>query len=216
MNPTTILVADDHAIVRKGLRALIETQEDLRIVGEASDGLEAVALTEQVQPHILLLDLMMPGLSGLEVLRRIRSKVPQAKVVVFSMHNVESYVLEALQSGASGFVLKDALDDEIIKAVREAMGGRRYLSPPLSERAIDAYLGKLQDSNATPFRRLTPREREVLRLAAQGLSSQEVGERLFISARTAETHRSNLMKKLGLHSQTDVLRFSKEHGLLPL
>jgi two-component system, NarL family, response regulator NreC len=214
MNLTKIVIADDHAIVRKGLRTLIETHDEFSIVGEAADGLEAVRVTEQVQPDILLLDLMMPGLSGFEVLRRIRKAVPNTKVVVFSMHNVESYVLEALKSGATAFVLKNALDDEIIKALRETSAGRRYLSPPLSENAIDAYVGKLQDSIATPFQKLTPREFEVLRLAAQGLSNQEIGERLFISTRTAETHRSNLMKKLGLHSQVDILHFVDQHGIM--
>lgn len=216
MSVTTIVLADDHHVVRQGLRALLEAKPDFSVVGEAGDGLQAIHLVEDLQPDILLIDLMMPGLNGLEVARQVGQRVFQTSVIVLSMHANEAYVLEALRSGAAGYVLKGASADELIRAVREVAAGRRYLSSTLSERAIEVYMQKADAASLDSYETLTTREREVLHLAAEGYSNPEIGEKLSISSRTAETHRSNMMRKLGLRSQTDLIRYALQRGLLPL
>jgi DNA-binding NarL/FixJ family response regulator len=211
----SIVLADDHPVVRRGLRALLEAEADLRIAGETGDGLEAIRLVEELRPHVLILDLMMPGVSGLEVARQVTRRFPETRVVIISMHANEAYVLEALRNGASGYVLKDASAVELVQAVRTVVAGGRYLSPPLSEGAIAAYVEKAKAAPPDAFAALTTREREVLHLAAEGHSSADIAARLGISPRTAETHRANLMRKLGLHSQTDLVRFAIRQGILP-
>ena len=213
---TTILLADDHRIVRQGLRALLEAEPDFSLVGETGDGLEAIQLAERLQPDIIVLDLMMPGISGLEATRQIGDNCPQTRIIILSMHADEAYVLEALRNGASGYVLKDSSADDLVRAVREVEAGRRYLSPPLSERAIEAYTRKAQETSMDPYEELTNREREVLHLAAEGHSSTEIAERLSISSRTVETHRANMMRKLDLHSQTDLIRYALKRGIIPM
>lgn len=213
---TTIVLADDHHIVRQGLRALLEAEPDFSLVGETGDGLEAVQLAERLRPDVIVLDLMMPGLNGLEATRQIAARAPQTRVVILSMHANEAYVLEALRNGAAGYVLKDSSAAELVRAVREVVAGRRYLSPPLSERAIEAYIQKAQETPRDPYDTLTNREREVLHLAAQGHSSAEIAARLSLSPRTVETHRAHLMRKLGLRSQTDLIRYALQRGIIPL
>lgn len=213
---TTIVLADDHHIVRQGLRALLEAEPDFDLVGETGDGLEAVQLAERLRPDVIVLDLMMPGLNGLEATRQIAARAPQTRVVILSMHANEAYVLEALRNGAAGYVLKDSSAAELVRAVREVVAGRRYLSPPLSERAIEAYVQKAQETPQDPYDTLTNREREVLHLAAQGHSSAEIAVRLSLSPRTVETHRAHLMRKLGLRSQTDLIRYALQRGIIPL
>lgn len=213
---TTIVLADDHHIVRQGLRALLEAEPDFGLVGETGDGLEAVQLAERLRPDVIVLDLMMPGLNGLEATRQIAARAPQTRVVILSMHANEAYVLEALRNGAAGYVLKDSSAAELVRAVREVVAGRRYLSPPLSERAIEAYVQKAQETPQDPYDALTNREREVLHLAAQGHSSAEIAARLSLSPRTVETHRAHLMRKLGLRSQTDLIRYALQRGIIPL
>jgi DNA-binding NarL/FixJ family response regulator len=213
---TTILLADDHHIVRQGLRALLEAESDFHLVGEAGDGLEAVRLAESLQPNVLVLDLMMPGLNGLEVTRQVKKRCPRTSVVILSMHANEGYVLEALRNGAGGYVLKDSSAADLVQAVREAVAGRRYLSPPLSERAIEAYLEKAQSATLDIYETLTTREREVLQLIAEGHTNADIAARLSISPRTVEVHRANLMRKLNLHNQTDLVRFALRRGILPM
>ncbi|MBN1978309.1 MAG: response regulator transcription factor [Anaerolineae bacterium] len=213
---TTILLADDHRIVRQGLRALLEAEPDFSLVGETGDGLEAIQLAERLQPDVIVLDLMMPGINGLEATRQIGDNCPQTRVIILSMHADEAYVLEALRNGASGYVLKDSSADDLVRAVREVEAGRRYLSPPLSERAIEAYTRKAQEASLDPYEELTNREREVLHMAAEGHSSTEIAERLSISSRTVETHRANMMRKLDLHSQTDLIRYALKRGIIPM
>ena len=212
---TTILLADDHTVVRQGLRALLEGEPDLTVIGEAADGLDAVQRTERLRPDVLVVDLMMPGLGGLEVVRQVRQRVPGTHVVVLSMHANEAYVLEALRNGASGYVLKDASVTELVQAVRTAHQGHRYLSPVLSERAIAAYVEQTRPTPVDLYDTLTTREREVLHLAAEGRTNAEIAARLTISPRTAETHRTNLLRKLGLQNQTDLIRYALRRGLLP-
>jgi len=209
------VLADDHPVVRRGLRALLEAEPDFAIVGEVADGLEVADLVEHVKAHVLVLDLMLPGLNGLEVARQVHRRSPQTRIVILSMYANEGYVLEALRNGASAYVLKGASAAELVEAVREVTAGRRYLSPPLSESAIEAYVRKANSAPLDSYETLTTREREVLHLAAEGRSNTEVAARLGISPRTAETHRANLMRKLGLHSQTDLVRYALKRGILP-
>lgn len=213
---TTILLADDHHVVRQGLRALLEGEPGFSIVGEASDGLEAADLVERLKPDILIVDLMMPGLNGLEVTRQVGRRSPDTRVILLSMHANEAYVLEALRNGATAYVLKDCTAAELVSAVREVEAGRRYLSPPLSERAIESYLQKAEAATLDIYNTLTAREREVLQLAAEGHSNSDISARLFISPRTVEIHRANLMRKLGLRNQTDLIRFALRRGIVPL
>jgi DNA-binding NarL/FixJ family response regulator len=213
---TTIVLADDHHLVREGLRALLEAEADLSVVGEAADGLAAVQIVERLQPDMLIVDLMMPDLNGLEVTRHVSQYMPNIYVIVLSMHANEAYVLQALRNGASGYVLKESRADELVHAVREVISGRHYLSPPLSERAIEIYVEKSQSATLDPYETLTTREREILHLTVQGHSATEIASRLSVSPRTVETHRANLMRKLDLHTQTDLIRYALRRGIIPL
>jgi DNA-binding NarL/FixJ family response regulator len=215
MRPTSIVLADDHHLVRQGLRALLESEPGFSVVGEAADGLDVAGLVERFQPDVLIVDVMMPGLGGLDVTRQVRQRSAHTRVVVLSMYANEAYVLEALRNGASGYVLKDARPADLVQAVRAAVEGRRYLSPPLSEHAIEAYVERAKASTLDAYGTLTAREREVLHLAAEGYSNPEIAARLSISSRTAETHRANLMRKLRLQSQTELVRYALSRGLLP-
>ncbi len=213
-NPITIVLADDHRIVRQGLRVLLDAEPGLSVIGEASDGSEVLDLVERLQPDVLVLDLMMPGIGGLEVARRLQRVAPRTRVVVLSMYSSEVYVVEALRCGVSAYVLKDTGTAELIRAIREAMAGRHYLSPPISDRAIEAYLDKERGQAADPYGTLTPREREVLHLTIEGLTSAQTAERLGISPRTAEVHRANILHKLGLRGQADLVRYAYRRGIL--
>jgi DNA-binding NarL/FixJ family response regulator len=209
----TAIIADDHEIVRHGLRGILESDGSCRVVAEASDGLSAAQLVEKHKPAVLVLDLNMPRVHGLEVLRQVRTSSPHTKVIVLSMHNDEPYVIEALRGGAMAYLLKGSESQDISRALKEVMAGRRYLSATLSEWAINALMTKPAD-DSDPLHILTQRERMVLQLAAEGLSNTEVAEKLFISPRTAETHRTNLLRKLGLQTQTDLVRFAIRKGLI--
>lgn len=213
---TTILLADDHHVVRLGLRALLDAEPDFDVIGEATDGLETSRMVETLKPQVLIVDLMMPGLNGLEVTRQVSQRASQTRIIILSMHANEAYVLEALRNGASAYVLKDSRADDLVYAVREVMEGRRYLSPPLSERAINSYIRQANESTLDPYETLTNREREVLNLAAQGYNATEIAQKLSISGRTAETHRANLMRKLDLHTQTDLIRYALRRGIIAL
>jgi two-component system, NarL family, response regulator NreC len=216
MSRTTVVLADDHHILRQGLRALLETEEEFAVIGEEADGLKVVDLIDRLRPDVLMLDVMMPGLNGLEITRQIAQRGFKTRVVILSMHANETYVREALRNGAAGYVLKDANPAEMLQAVREVSAGRRYLSASLSERAIEAYAHQAQDAPADLYETLTTREREILQLAAESSSITEIAARLGISPRTVETHRENLMRKLGLQSQTDLIRYALRRGILPL
>ncbi|MDX2041912.1 MAG: response regulator transcription factor [Acidobacteriota bacterium] len=211
-----ILLADDHNIVRQGLRALLQSEPHFRLVGEASDGIEAVRLAERLKPDVLITDVMMPGLNGLEVARQVSRSLPNTRVIILSMYTNDAYVLEALKNGALGYVLKDSEASDLIQAVKEVINGNRYLSPPLSERALELYMRKVESVPDDPYELLTTREREVLQLVAEGRTSAEIANRLFISPRTAEGHRANLMRKLNLQNNADLIRFALKRGILPL
>jgi two-component system response regulator NreC len=211
----TLVLAEDHHIVRQGIRSLLETEVDFKVIGEVADGLEAVRMVEKLRPNILILDLMMSGLNGLEVARQVSKQSPKTAIVVLSMYNNEAYVLEALRAGAKGYVLKDSTSAELVKAIREADIGRHYLSASLSERAIENYIEKSKETYLDPYNTLTTREREVLHLAAQSFTNAEIAERLYISRRTVEVHRANVMHKLGLRSQPQLIRYAMKRGILP-
>lgn len=211
---TTIVLADDHRIVRQGLHALLKAEPDFNIIGEAGDGLEALALVRKLNPDIVVLDLMMPGLNGLEVARQISKQMHHTKIIILSMYDDEGFVLEALSNGVSAYVLKDAGSTDLIQAVREVRGGHRYLSPPLSDRAIEVYEQMTKAGTMDKYETLTTREREVLHLSAEGHTNSEIANRLGISVRTAETHRSKLMHKLGVHTQADLTRYAIQRGII--
>jgi DNA-binding NarL/FixJ family response regulator len=210
----TIALADDHSVVLEGLKALLATQPDFKLVGEATDGQEVTSLCERVQPDVLLLDLMMPGLNGLEVTRLVKQRAPQTRIVILSMHSDVAYVVEALRNGAQGYVLKSAQGHELAEAIRAVVEGRRYLSPPLSEDSVASYEARAKSAPPDPYETLTGREREVLQLVAEGKSNVEIGEKLSIGKRTVETHRASLMRKLGLRSQAEVIRFAVKRGIV--
>jgi DNA-binding NarL/FixJ family response regulator len=211
----TLMLADDHQIVRQGLKALLKTEPDLQLVGEASDGLEAVRLAERLQPQVLVLDLMMPGLNGLEVARQVARRSPRTSIVILSMHSDEAYVVEALRAGAQAYVLKESGAEELVRAIRAVAAGERYFSPPLSENALGAYMQKVESTPVDRYETLTSREREVLQLTVEGHSSTEIARRLFISSRTVESHRANLMRKLAVRNQKELIRYAMQRGILP-
>jgi len=214
---TTIVLVDDHPIVRQGLRTLLEQDGGCQVIGEATDGLTAVDLITRLRPDIAVLDVQLPDLDGLEVARRVGSGSPETRVIMLSMHNDEPYVIDALRHGALAYVLKGSATADMLDAVRAVSAGQRFLSPPLAERALEAYARDASKTGRPPDRYdlLSRREREVLQLASQGLTNAEIGDRLAISPRTAETHRANLLRKLGLQTQTELVRFASNRGLVP-
>ena len=212
----TVLLADDHPIVRQGLRHLLEAEPNIRMVGEASNGLEAVQLVEKFKPDVLIVDIVMPELNGLEVLKQVRERSPHTCCIVLSMQSADVYVVEALKAGASGYVLKETGPSELINAVHQVIQGERYLSPRISERLIDMLIESSQKSTVDPYQTLTNREREILQMAAEGWSSAEIARRLSISPRTAELHRGRMMNKLGLKNQTELIRYAFKRGILTL
>jgi two-component system, NarL family, response regulator NreC len=209
----TVALADDHEIVRRGVRSVLQADGRFEVVAEVADGLAAVQAADKHHPQLFFLDLSLPRLHGLEALRQIRLVSPSTRVLVLSMHNDEPYVIEALRAGAWAYILKGSESEEIVKATQDVLAGRRFLSAPLSEWAITALAVKTPDSS-DPYNTLSPREREVLQLAAEGLGNTEIAEKLFISSRTAETHRANLMRKLNLQNATDLVRYAIRRGLI--
>lgn len=210
-----VVVADDHEMIRTGLRTVLE-QFDCTVVGEAATGAEAVALVRELQPELLVTDMVMPGLSGLEVVRQAAALSPATRIIVFSMHADDSYVREALRAGAMAYVLKESLSAELLTAIQHAVEGRRFVSPCLSERVFDAYMQPGMAISTDSYRLLNAREREVLVLTAQGCTSAEIAEQLSLSLRTVENQRATLMRKLGLRTIADLVRYALRHGLITL
>jgi DNA-binding NarL/FixJ family response regulator len=211
-----VLLAEDHPVVREGLRAMLEAEGDFQVVGQTGNSSEVGGMVEELHPDVLVLDLIMPGIGGLNALRELARRRLSTRVVVLSMYANEAYVLEALENGAGAYVLKQSEAAELVRGIREVAKGRRYLSPPLSQRAVEAYARRAKGTIATKEAELTAREKEVLMLVGQGFTSAQIGERLFISVRTVESHRSNLTKKLGLHSQAEMVRTALRRELTPL
>ena len=218
MGRIRVLLADDHLLVRTGISKLIEGEDDILVVGEATDGEEAVRKTEELSPDVVVIDLSMPKLSGLEATKLIGKNFPRTRVLVLTIHENEEYVYQILRSGASGYVLKSANKRELIGAIRAVAKGEKFFSSRVLEIMADGYLDKASERDAQPAigeSSLTNREREILRLIAQGLNSIQIANRLFISPRTVDTHRSNIMEKLDIHDVANLVRFAIEHGFAP-
>lgn len=211
---TQILLADDHQVIIDGLKALLSGEPDMEVIGQATDGLQVLPKVLELKPEIVVLDLMMPGLGGLEVARQLRERAPATRVIILSMHSNDAYVVEALRNGAAGYVLKTAEARALVDAIRAVRGGGRYLSPPLSEDKLARWESDAKAAPFDPYDTLSTREREVLQLAAEGLTSAAIGERLAIGKRTVETHRANLQRKLGVKTQADLVRFAVRKGIV--
>jgi two-component system response regulator NreC len=206
-----VVVVDDHAVVRSGIKLLLDSHDDIEVVGEAGNAKDAVFRVRELSPDVVLLDLIMPGESGIEVLPKLLKEASEAKVLVLSMQDDPSYVREAFAAGASGYVLKEAADEEVVTAVREIAGGGSYVHPTLGARMVSADAAARAAAEADP---LSDREREILRLLALGHTNQEIAKMLFISVRTAETHRAHIMQKLRLSTRAELVRHALAHGLL--
>jgi two-component system, NarL family, response regulator NreC len=205
------LIVDDHAVVRSGLRLLLEAEEDIEVVGEAGNLQEAVFRTRSEKPDVILMDVVMPGASGIEVTPAVLKEHPGARVLVLSMQDDPTYVREAFAVGASGYVLKEAADEEVVGAIREVAGGGRYVHPTLGARLVAAEAEERARAEADP---LTDREREVLRLLALGHTNQEIAKTLFLSVRTVETHRAHIMQKLRLTTRAELVQYAMDQRLL--
>jgi len=204
----TLLLSEDQVLVRQGVRSLLEHEPDFQIVGETGGGLQTVELAQRVKPDVLLLDLMLPSLNGLEVTRQVRKKSPQTQIIILTLQAEPIYLFEAFRKGALGYVLKDSSFDELVKAIREVQAGRRYVSTSLSRLTLGDYLRTAHGNSLDKYESLTARQREVLQLVTEGKSSPEIGQLLGLSCRTVETHRAAIMKTLGIHRQTELVRYA--------
>lgn len=210
-----VVIAEDHTILREGVRALLSSNTDLEIVAEAADGREALRCVEQMEPDLIITDLSMPRLSGVDVIRSIKKRSPRTKILALTVHKTEEYILATFKAGADGYLLKDSTFAELDMAVKHILGGRRYVSPGISDKIVAGYLegrGPIREKSA--WDTLTPREREILKLIAEGCKNKEIARDLCISIKTVEKHRSNLMEKLDLHSAQALTAYAIEKGLL--
>jgi two-component system response regulator NreC len=214
-NVIRILLADDHAVLRAGLRVLLNSEPDMEVVGEASNGTEALERIDSVRPNVVVLDLSMPGLSGLDIIERITSDHPQTRVLVLTMHDDKQYILHVLQAGGAGYVLKSGADTELIDAIRHVAQGHSYLYPEATQVLLEAYRGDEKDEpEADDLELLSDREREVLIFTALGYSSREIGETLYLSPKTVDTYRQRVMDKLHLESRADLVKYALKKKLI--
>ena len=211
-----ILIADDHRIVREGLRALIEKEDDLEIVGMASNGRQAMQMARKLKPNVVLMDIAMPDLNGVDATSQIVHELPGVKVIALSMHSEKQLIDGMLRAGASGYLLKESAFEELIKAVRIVCTGKKYLSPEVTDIVLKDYLNPPGEGDYSQTPGLTVREREVLQLIVEGCTTKEVARRLNISIKTVETHRSNTMNKLDLHSVAELTKYAVRHGITSL
>jgi DNA-binding NarL/FixJ family response regulator len=211
--PIRILVADDHTLVRAGLRALLEKLPEVQVVAEASNGRDALQLVKAHQPDVVLMDIAMPGLNGLEATKRMAKEFPNVRLLILSMHASEEYVWQALSAGAAGYLLKGADPAELALAIKAVSNGETYLSPPISKHVIRDYVQRV-GGEATLLERLTSRQREILQLIAEGVTTKEIATTLHISVKTVETHRAQLMERLGIHDVAGLVRYAMKIGLV--
>jgi DNA-binding NarL/FixJ family response regulator len=210
-----IVLAEDHTILREGLRALLSADPGFEIIGEAQNGREAVRCVERLEPDLLLMDLSMPRMSGMDAIREIKNRYPDIKIIALTVHKTEEYLLTTLKAGADGYVLKDATHEELVMAIKNVMSGKSYLSPGVSEKVIEGSLeGRESNRSLSPWETLSQREREVLKLIAEGFKNKEIAEDLCISLKTVEKHRANLMKKLDLHNAAALTVYAVQKGLV--
>lgn len=210
-----VVIAEDHTILREGLRMLLASNPALEVVAEAEDGLEAFRYAETLKPHLILMDLSMPRMSGMGAIQEIKKQCPQTKILVLTVHSTEEYILAALKAGADGYVLKDATHSELMLAINCVLSGKSYLSPGISEKVIEGYLeGRKTLKTQAPWETLTQREQEVLKMVAEGYRNRAIADYLCISVKTVEKHRANLMRKLDLHSVSAITAFAMEKGLI--
>ncbi|HET6247239.1 MAG TPA: response regulator transcription factor [Tepidisphaeraceae bacterium] len=212
-----ILLVEDHTLVRSGIRSLLESSPDMKVVGDVGDGRRAIESCQELMPDVVLTDVEMPSINGIETARQIHAAMPDVKIIMLSMHGDPQYVFESLKAGASGYVLKDAAFTELLDAIKAVMEGRRYLSAPLADLVMEDYVRRAKGKETgTELDKLSSREREILQLVAEGRSSGQVAEMIHISVRTVDTHRYNVMQKLGIHSIAGLTKFAIAHGLTSL
>ena len=209
MNPITILLADDHDVVRKGMKMLLEDETDVKVIGEASDGLEAIEKVKMLMPNVVILDLTMPKMTGIEAAKIISEEYPAVKILIFSMHHNREYIVSSVENGANGYLLKDTGKEELMKAIKAVSDGRKYFPPEISEVIIDELLAKTasnQDNSGKPiFQKITPKEKQILGMIVKGFNSREIADKLFLSIRTVDNHRANMMKKTKAKNTADLV-----------
>jgi two-component system, NarL family, response regulator NreC len=210
-----VLLADDHTILRAGVRMMLNAQPDIEVVGEASDGRHAIAEAQRLQPDVILMDITMPDLNGIEATRQVKRVLPETRVLVLTMHENEEYLFQVLRAGASGYMLKEAADTELISAIRIITNGSFYLSSSAQSMMVGDYLQRVRSGEERDsYSELTEREREILKHVAEGYTNNQIAERLFISPKTVDTHRTHIMDKLNLHSRAELVKYAMRRGLL--
>ncbi len=216
MRKIKVVVADDHTILRQGIKALLDNQEGIEVVGEAKDGREAIKTIEELLPDVILMDIAMPGLNGLEATRRIKKKFPKVKVVVLTMHANEEYIFQILNAGADGYLVKETAFQDLISAINAVHKGEAFMSPSISKKVMTDYIQRAQGEGKVGFDTLTTREREILQLVAEGNSNKKIAEALFISPKTVETHRAHIMDKLNIHDRAGLIKYAIRKGMINL
>jgi len=212
---TKVVIVEDHKLFREGLKSLLSDKDDLVVVGEAGDGIEAIRAVKKCRPDLLLLDLSMPKMNGISVMKEIKSQFPEIKIMALTIHESDQYVLEAFEAGADGYCLKDAGRNELMVAVDSVVQGKRYISPSISDNVLEGYMtGRKKLKSKTTWDSITQREREVLKLLGEGYQNKEISDLLHISVKTVEKHRANIMNKLDLHNAAALTAFAIEHGLV--
>jgi DNA-binding NarL/FixJ family response regulator len=211
MSKIKVLIVDDHALLREGIRSLLASHDDIEVVGEAANGSEAIEKVREVDPDVILMDIAMPIMDGLEATRRIRKQNPNIKIIILTQYDRKDYVLSSIKSGASGFIPKNVIISELVSAIRTTHSGDAFLHPSVAKMVIEDYLRQVEPS---PYDRLTDREREVLKLVAEGLTNQEIANLLSVSVKTVLGHRTSLMEKLGIHNRTELIKYAIRKGLI--
>ena len=216
MEKIKVFVADDHTILRQGIKALLDNQGGIEVIGEAKDGREAIKIIEEVLPDVILMDIAMPGLNGLEATRRIKKKFPKMKVLVLTMYTNEEYIFQILNAGANGYLVKETAFQDLISAIRAVYRGEAFMSPSISKKVINNYIKRARGDKKKVHDILTTREREILQLIAEGNSNKRIAEALFISPKTAETHRTHIMDKLNIHDRAGLIKYAIRKGIVDI
>ncbi|MDX1777246.1 MAG: response regulator transcription factor [Thermodesulfobacteriota bacterium] len=214
MGKIKVLVADDHTILRQGIKSLLANEEEIEVIGEAKNGREALTIIEETLPDVILMDIAMPGLNGLEATRRIKKKFPRMKVLVLTMYTNEEYIFQILNAGANGYLVKETAFQDLISAIKAVYKNEAFMSPSISKKVINSYIKRAQNDEEVTCEVLTTREREILQLIAEGNSSKKIAELLFISPKTVETHRTHIMDKLNIHNRTGLVKYAIRKGIV--